>query len=122
MARREIIIERAGRNLIKHAGGITIKLELHHDAGWNDVLILGPYRAICFIETKRPDKDPEKLQAHKHRLLKKLGHKSYVAKTKEDFIEIYRQVVAEAKAAWEANQARSPRSSRQRAVAGRSKG
>ena len=63
--------------VVKQAGDLGIpclKLNLKGNRGWPDRIFLIPGGRPLFIEFKRPGEEPEPLQLHRHRILRKLGY------------------------------------------------
>lgn len=98
----EKVIERRARLLIRAANGVTIKLALDRSAGWPDTLVLGPYGVVFFIEFKKYNGKPRKLQLHQHRILRKLDHKVYVVTSPIEALRLYKEAVRKQKTSIEA--------------------
>ena len=71
-------IERKLCKRVKDRGGIAFKFVSPGHAGVPDRLVLLPGAHIGFVEVKAPDKQPRKLQAATHRIIRRLGFKVYV--------------------------------------------
>lgn len=75
---REKHIEQKLAKAVKHMGGIAMKLVSPSFDGMPDRLVLLPGGHIGFVEVKTPGKVPRPLQAARHRMLRKLGFKTFV--------------------------------------------
>ena len=69
---RKLVIE------VKKRGGICPKWVSPGYDGVPDRIVLLPGRAFGFVEVKAPGKKPEPLQMSRHRLLQKLGFRTYI--------------------------------------------
>ena len=70
---------------VKQLKGLCLKLPANLYEGIPDRLVLLPKGRIGFAELKRPqDGRLEKLQPFWHKLLRELGFKVYIPKTKEE--------------------------------------
>ena len=63
---------------VKAAGGVCWKFVSPGTAGVPDRIILMPMGRIAFVEVKAPGESPRKLQLARHRLLRRLGFKTFV--------------------------------------------
>lgn len=75
---REREIEQKLIDAIKAQGGVCWKFVSPGTAGVPDRIILMPMGRIAFVEVKAPGESPRKLQLARHRLLRRLGFKTYV--------------------------------------------
>lgn len=75
---REKHIEQKLAKAVKHMGGIAMKFVSPGFDGMPDRLVLLPGGRMGFVEVKTPGKAPRPLQAARHRLLRKLGFKTFV--------------------------------------------
>ncbi len=71
-------IEQALVSAIKAQGGVCWKFVSPGTAGIPDRIILMPMGRIAFVEVKAPGESPRKLQLARHRLLRRLGFKTFV--------------------------------------------
>lgn len=74
MVRAESSIEKAVVKWAKREGIPVFKLKLDANAGWPDRMFLLPGPRPCFIEFKRADEEPTKLQYHRINTLRELGY------------------------------------------------
>lgn len=63
---------------VKAAGGVCWKFVSPGTTGVPDRIILMPMGRIAFVEVKAPGERPRKLQLARHRLLRRLGFKTFV--------------------------------------------
>ena len=75
---REREIEKKLVDAVKTQGGVCWKFVSPGTAGVPDRIILMPMGRIAFVEVKAPGERPRKLQLARHRLLRRLGFKTYV--------------------------------------------
>lgn len=75
---REREIEQKLIDAVKAAGGVCWKFVSPSTAGVPDRIILMPMERIAFVEVKAPGERPRKLQLARHRLLRRLGFKTFV--------------------------------------------
>ena len=75
---REREIEQKLIDAIKAQGGVCWKFVSPGTAGVPDRIILMPMGRIAFVEVKAPGESPRKLQLARHRLLRRLGFKTFV--------------------------------------------
>lgn len=75
---REREIEQKLIDAIKAQGGVCWKFVSPGTAGIPDRIILMPMGRIAFVEVKAPGESPRKLQLARHRLLRRLGFKTFV--------------------------------------------
>ena len=75
---REREIEQKLIDAIKAQGGVCWKFVSPGTAGVPDRIILMPMGRIAFVEVKAPCERPRKLQLARHRLLRRLGFKTFV--------------------------------------------
>lgn len=75
---REREIEQKLIDAVKAQGGVCWKFVSPGMAGVPDRIILMPMGRIAFVEVKAPGESPRKLQLARHRLLRRLGFKTYV--------------------------------------------
>lgn len=75
---REREIENKLVDAVKAQGGVCWKFVSPSTAGVPDRIILMPMGRIAFVEIKAPGERPRKLQLARHRLLRRLGFKTYV--------------------------------------------
>jgi hypothetical protein len=59
---------------VEAVGFRTIKLELRHDRGWPDRIVILPGGVTVWVEFKRLGEVPTKLQQHRHNFLRAHGH------------------------------------------------
>lgn len=71
-------IEQALVSAVKTQGGVCWKFVSPGTAGIPDRIILMPMGRIAFVEVKAPGESPRKLQLARHRLLRRLGFKTFV--------------------------------------------
>ena len=71
-------IEQALVSAVKAQGGVCWKFVSPGTAGIPDRIILMPMGRIAFVEVKAPGESPRKLQLARHRLLWRLGFKTFV--------------------------------------------
>ena len=71
-------IEQALVSAIKAQGGVCWKFVSPGTAGVPDRIILMPMGRIAFVEVKAPSERPRKLQLARHRLLRRLGFRTFV--------------------------------------------
>lgn len=75
---REREIEKKLVDAVKTQGGVCWKFISPGTAGVPDRIILMPTGRIAFVEVKAPGESPRKLQLARHRLLRRLGFKTFV--------------------------------------------
>ena len=75
---REREIEKKLVDAVKTQGGVCWKFVSPGTAGVPDRIILMPMGRIAFVEVKAPSERPRKLQLARHRLLRRLGFKTFV--------------------------------------------
>lgn len=75
---REREIEQKLIDAIRAQGGVCWKFVSPGTAGVPDRIILMPLGRIAFVEVKAPGESPRKLQLARHRLLRRLGFKTFV--------------------------------------------
>ena len=75
---REREIEQKLIDAVKAQGGVCWKFVSPGTAGIPDRIILMPMGRIAFVEVKAPGESPRKLQLARHRLLRRLGFKTFV--------------------------------------------
>lgn len=75
---REREIEKKLVDAVKTQGGVCWKFVSPGTAGVPDRIILMPMGRIAFVEVKAPGESPRKLQLARHRLLRRLGFKTFV--------------------------------------------
>lgn len=75
---REREIEQKLIDAVKAQGGVCWKFVSPGTAGVPDRIILMPMGRIAFVEVKAPGESPRKLQLARHRLLRRLGFKTFV--------------------------------------------
>lgn len=75
---REREIEQKLIDAVKAQGGVCWKFVSPGTAGVPDRIILMPMGRIAFVEVKAPGERPRKLQLARHRLLRRLGFKTFV--------------------------------------------
>lgn len=75
---REREIEKKLVDAVKAQGGVCWKFVSPGTAGIPDRIILMPMERIAFVEVKAPGESPRKLQLARHRLLRRLGFKTFV--------------------------------------------
>lgn len=75
---REREIEKKLVDAVKTQGGVCWKFVSPGTAGVPDRIILMPMGRIAFVEVKAPGERPRKLQLARHRLLRRLGFKTFV--------------------------------------------
>lgn len=75
---REREIEKKLVDAVKAQGGVCWKFVSPGMAGVPDRIILMPMGRIAFVEVKAPGERPRKLQLARHRLLRRLGFKTFV--------------------------------------------
>ena len=81
---RESKTEKYLRESVEARGALCYKLAIIGKRNFPDRTILAPGGVIFFIELKVPNKDATRTQSWFHRLLKRLGFRIYICKTKED--------------------------------------
>lgn len=75
---REREIERKLIDAARKRGGICWKFVSPGTAGVPDRIILMPKGVIAFVEVKASGESPRKLQLARHRILRRLGFKTFV--------------------------------------------
>lgn len=75
---RERKIEKKLVDAVKTQGGVCWKFVSPGTAGVPDRIILMPMGRIAFVEVKAPGESPRKLQLARHRLLRRLGFRTFV--------------------------------------------
>jgi len=75
----------------------TLKLELRHNAGWPDRLLLIPGGRPLFIEFKRPGEDLGTLQRYRHDVLRELGYEVRTFDRVSSAMLYVRQIMATAR-------------------------
>lgn len=80
---RECEIEQKLIDAVKAQGGVCWKFVSPGTAGVPDRIILMPMGRIAFVEVKAPGESPRKLQLARHRLLRRLGFKTFVLDSPE---------------------------------------
>ena len=75
---REREIEKKLVDAVKTQGGVCWKFVSPGTAGVPYRIILMPMGRIAFVEVKAPGERPRKLQLARHRLLRRLGFKTFV--------------------------------------------
>lgn len=75
---REREIEKKLVDAVKTQGGVCWKFVSPGTAGVPDRIILMPMGRIAFVEVKAPGESPRKLQLARHRLLRRLGFRTFV--------------------------------------------
>lgn len=88
MRESEKATERYLFNRVKKLGGKAYKFVPMHDGGLPDRVCFLPGGVVFFVETKSQGDKPSKLQIIKHRELRALGFKVFVADTKKQIDEI----------------------------------
>ena len=78
MGTREVSIERHFTRRVRMLGGKAIKLVPASMAGLPDRIVLWPDGTITFVELKRPNHKPTKLQARTHAWLRSWGFRVLV--------------------------------------------
>ena len=86
-------IEQALVSAVKTQGGICWKFVSPGTAGVPDRIILMPMGRIAFVEVKAPGERPRKLQLARHRLLRRLGFKTFVLDNIDDIQKIIKEVM-----------------------------
>ncbi len=86
-------IEQALVIAVKTQGGICWKFVSPGTAGVPDRIILMPMGRIAFVEVKAPGERPRKLQLARHRLLRRLGFKTFVLDNIDDIQKIIKEVM-----------------------------
>lgn len=86
-------LENDYRKYVESLGLLYLKFSILGMAGFPDRIILGANKLIFFIEWKRPGKTDgkrkgEKLQAYRHKVLRKFGFNVYVLDNLEQAKEI----------------------------------
>lgn len=84
----EKAIERYLRDQVKNLGGVCLKYSSANTAGYPDRVALLPGGQTIWIELKSKGKKPTKLQAVRINQLASLGHRVFVADSKERINEI----------------------------------
>ena len=84
----EKAIERYLRDQVKNLGGVCLKYSSANTAGYPDRVALLPGGQTIWIELKSKGKKPTKLQAVRINHLASLGHRVFVADSKERINEI----------------------------------
>lgn len=84
----EKAIERYLRDQVKKLGGVCLKYSSANTAGYPDRVVLLPGGQTIWIELKSKGKKPTKLQAVRINQLASLGHRVFVADSKERINEI----------------------------------
>ncbi len=98
MDRKEVIIEseklleRKLSNLVKKAGGLSIKIPALHFAGIPDRLILMPLGKAYFVELKTTKQKPRPIQLIVHNQLRKLGFRVDVLDNSTDIINYVTEI------------------------------
>lgn len=77
----EKAVERRLVELVKHNGGMCIKLLCDQLIGLPDRMCLFPGNKIVFVELKTTGKKPKRIQAYMHEKLRKLGFRVEVIDT-----------------------------------------
>ena len=75
---REREIEKKLGDAVKTQGGVCWKFVSPGTAGVPDRIILMPMGRIAFVEVKTTGERPRKLQLARHRLLRRLGFKTFL--------------------------------------------
>ena len=75
---REREIEKKLVDAVKTQGGVCWKFVSPGTAGVPDRIILMPMGRIAFVEVKTTGERPRKLQLARHRLLRRLGFKTFL--------------------------------------------
>ena len=89
---RERDIEVKLRKSVEAQGGICWKFVSPGTAGVPDRIILMPMGRIAFVEVKAPGESPRKLQLARHRLLRRLGFKTFVLDNPEQIGGILNEI------------------------------
>jgi len=102
MAKLEKVEEGKFVSKVKSHGYICIKISSqggYGEDGFNDRLVFASHGVTALFEFKKVDVDEvEKLQNYRHKILKKLGHNTYVVRLCNEAYEILMGLVKEAKA------------------------
>lgn len=77
----EKAVERRLVELVKHSGGMCIKLLCDQLIGLPDRMCLFPGHKIVFVELKTTGKKPKRIQLYIHEKLRKLGFRVEVIDT-----------------------------------------
>jgi len=85
-------IEQALVSAVKTQGGVCWKFVSPGTAGVPDRIILMPMGRIAFVEVKSPGERPRKLQLARHRLLRRLGFKTFVLDNPEQIGGILNEI------------------------------
>ena len=89
---REREIEKKLVDAVKTQGGVCWKFESPGTAGVPDRIILMPMGRIGFVEVKAPGESPRKLQLARHRLLRRLGFRTFVLDDVNSIQKIIKEV------------------------------
>lgn len=87
MSLLEIRLENWACEKAEVLGWIPIKLNNRSSNGWPDRMFI-KYEDVFFVEFKRESEVPRKLQKYRIKTLVKMGHRVYIADTKEDWLDI----------------------------------
>lgn len=101
MSKPEKLEERKFVKKVRALGAECLKqggMGRYGTGGFNDQLCLMPYATPAFFEFKAIDDDgkkeePTKRQQSRHRLLKKLGYKTFVVYSKKEAFKICRKLM-----------------------------
>lgn len=91
MARLEKIEEEKFTRYVKGRGWKAIKLTTagyYGETGYNDRLVLAPWRIAALFEFKRVGEVPSKIQGVRHRQIKAMGFPVYVVFSSKEAIKI----------------------------------
>ncbi len=76
--------------LVEDAGCMVFKMSMlrgYGQAGWPDLLVCAPEGVVCFIEVKRPENHPTKIQKLRIKELRDRGHEVLVAHSLDEVVE-----------------------------------
>lgn len=89
---REKEIERRLVRAVRDAGGICPKFVSPGMSGMPDRIVLLPGGRCGFVEVKAPGKAARPLQASRHRMLRRLGFKTFVLDDEDQIGEIIDEI------------------------------
>jgi VRR-NUC domain. len=92
---REREIERRLKNEVEKAGGLCLKFTSPGFDGVPDRIILLPKGKITFIELKAPGEKPRPLQTARIEKLRDYGFRVEVLDSKEEIVELVKQMKGE---------------------------
>ncbi len=89
---REKIIEQKLTDAVRARGGICLKWVSPGFDGMPDRIVFLPERHIGFVEVKAPGQKPRPLQLSRHRLLMRMGFRTFILDSPDQISEILDEI------------------------------